>query len=139
MDSGCSNHMSGFKSLFSNLDESMKQKVHLDNGNTLYVEGKSTMRLELGLGNFKFLHNMQYVPALDFNLVSVGQLMRCRYLVLFDNAKCNFMEKKTNRLMISIAMTRIQMFPYIFPKWDISCLQQKQGNNQLYGISGMVI
>lgn len=112
-DSGCSNHMTGFKSLFSNLDESVKQNVRLGNGSTLYVEGKGTVRFELSPGIFKFLHNVQYVPALGFNLISVGQLMKCGYLVMFSNEKCSITEKKTCRLISNITMTKNQMFPLV--------------------------
>lgn len=111
IDSGCSNHMTGCKSLFSFLDESDKQKVRLGNGCMLYVEGRGTVKLEISPGIFKFLHNVQYVPALGFNLISVGQLMQNGYLVLFDNGECCIREKKTGRKMISIMMTKNQMFP----------------------------
>ncbi|KAJ8616030.1 hypothetical protein MRB53_035402 [Persea americana] len=111
IDSGYSNHMTGCKSLFSFLDESDKQKVRLGNGCMLYVEGRGTVKLEISPGIFKFLHNVQYVPALGFNLISVGQLMQNGYLVLFDNGECCIREKKTGRKMISIMMTKNQMFP----------------------------
>lgn len=111
VDSGCSNHMTGFKTLFSDLDELDKQKVRLGNGNTLHVEGKGTVQFELSPGKFKFLHNIQYVPALDFNLISVGQLLSNGYLVIFDNAKCCITQKKTECVMVTISMTKNQMFP----------------------------
>ncbi|KAJ8644821.1 hypothetical protein MRB53_006569 [Persea americana] len=111
IDSGCLNHMTGCKSLFSFLDESDKQKVRLGNGCMLYVEGRGTVKLEISPGIFKFLHNVQYVPALGFNLISVGQLMQNGYLVLFDNGECCIREKKTGRKMISIMMTKNHMFP----------------------------
>ncbi|KAH0661898.1 hypothetical protein KY284_026829 [Solanum tuberosum] len=40
MDSGCSNHMSGTRSLFKNLDESQKSEVRLGDNKPMKVEGK---------------------------------------------------------------------------------------------------
>ncbi|KAA8523955.1 hypothetical protein F0562_010614 [Nyssa sinensis] len=46
VDSGCSNHMTGMKSLFKELDETQKLKVQLGNAKEMQVEGKSTVGIE---------------------------------------------------------------------------------------------
>ena len=40
IDSGCSNHMSGMKKLFQDLDSSTQQTVRLGNDKELQVQGK---------------------------------------------------------------------------------------------------
>ncbi|CAL2241824.1 unnamed protein product [Prunus armeniaca] len=47
LDSGCSNHMSGSKKLFSNMDESFRYNVKLGNNSSLCVMGKGNIRIEV--------------------------------------------------------------------------------------------
>ncbi|RVW37270.1 Retrovirus-related Pol polyprotein from transposon TNT 1-94 [Vitis vinifera] len=75
LDSGCSNHMTGIKSLFKELDESHKLKVKLGDDKQVQVEGKGTVAVNNGHGNVKFLYNVYFIPSLTQNLLSVGQLM----------------------------------------------------------------
>lgn len=75
VDSGCSNHMSSARELFENLDESQKIKVRLGDDKEIQVQGKGTVALAATGGRTKLLHNMQYVPVLAYNLLSVGQLL----------------------------------------------------------------
>nr|XP_019704692.2 uncharacterized protein LOC109505617 [Elaeis guineensis] len=42
-DSGCSNHMTGVKEIFQNLDESVKVSVYLDDNKQVQSEGKDTI------------------------------------------------------------------------------------------------
>ena len=46
VDSGCSNHMTGTKCLFKELDETQKIKVQLGNTKEMQVEGKGTVKVE---------------------------------------------------------------------------------------------
>uniref|UniRef100_A0A3Q7HCA8 Uncharacterized protein n=1 Tax=Solanum lycopersicum TaxID=4081 RepID=A0A3Q7HCA8_SOLLC len=45
LDSGCSNHMSGTKSLFKDLDESKKSDVRLGHNKKIQVEGEGTVSI----------------------------------------------------------------------------------------------
>jgi hypothetical protein len=47
LDSGCSNHMSGFKQLFEDLDETCKLKVKLGDDKLIQVEGKGTLAVHI--------------------------------------------------------------------------------------------
>ncbi|KAA8524804.1 hypothetical protein F0562_011227 [Nyssa sinensis] len=58
VDSGCSNHMTGMKSLFKELDETQKLKVQLGNAKEMQVEGKGTVGIETTHGNVKLLYNV---------------------------------------------------------------------------------
>lgn len=46
LDSGCSNHMTGEKSWFTELNEDFKHSVRLGNNSRLAVEGKGNIRFE---------------------------------------------------------------------------------------------
>ncbi|XP_021893053.1 uncharacterized protein LOC110811010 [Carica papaya] len=97
LDSGCSNHMTGIKSLFKELDESCKVKVRLGDDEQMQVEGKGTVALSNGHGNTKLLHNVYFVPALSSqNLLSIGQFMASGYSIMFDDVSCVIRNKKSN-------------------------------------------
>ena len=63
LDSGCSNHMTGLRFLFKELDESYKIKVRLGDDKQMQVEGKGIVAISSG-GNVKLLHNVLFVPKL---------------------------------------------------------------------------
>lgn len=94
IDSGYSNHMSGTRSLFRDLDESQKSEVRLGDDKQVRAEGKGTIAIKTIQGNVKLLCNVQFVPNLAHNLLSVGQLMASSYSILFDNGECIVRAKK---------------------------------------------
>ena len=104
VDSGCSNHMTGTKSLFKELDETQKIKVQLGNTKEMQVEGKCLVKVETNHGKIKQLDNVQFVPDLGYNLLSVGQLMTRGHSVLFDDNTCVITHKKSGH-KVQIAMT----------------------------------
>ncbi|KAK3001640.1 hypothetical protein RJ639_021269 [Escallonia herrerae] len=117
-DSGCSNHMTGMKSLFKELDETQKLKVKLGNGKEMQIEGKGIVGIETSHGNVKLLHDVQFVPDLGYNLLSVGQLMAGGYSVLFNDGACVIKDKQSGCRMINISMTQNKMFPLEVSKME---------------------
>ena len=72
VDSGCSNNMTKNKSCFVQLDETIKSKVTLGDGNVQIVEGKGTIVVKTQNGSKKYIHDVFYVPGLTQNLLNVG-------------------------------------------------------------------
>ncbi|GKB03067.1 retrovirus-related pol polyprotein from transposon TNT 1-94 [Tanacetum coccineum] len=81
--------ITGDKSKFKLLDETIKSKVHLGN-------------------------DVHYVPGLSYNLLSVGQLIESGYLVQFDNEKCIVKNKSLNETLACAYMSSSRMFPVDF-------------------------
>ncbi|XP_039115786.1 uncharacterized protein LOC120251294 [Dioscorea cayenensis subsp. rotundata] len=102
VDSGCSNHMSGNKALFKDLDESFMLSVRLGDNTEITAKGKGTVVLNTLQGSVKLLHNVQYVPGLAHNLLSVGQLLSNGYSVLFADDVCTILDLKTGVKLITI-------------------------------------
>lgn len=84
--------------------------MQLGNGKDVQVEGKGTVGIKTIHGKIKLLHNVQFVPDLGYNLLSVGQLMACGYSISFDNGACVFKEKNSGYTLITINMTQNKMF-----------------------------
>ena len=111
VDSGCSNHMSSAKSIFRTLDETAKTKVRLGDGKQLEVEGRGTIAIRTEQGNTKLLCDVQYVPRLSHNLLSVGQLLNSGYSVLFENGACLIQDRSSKEIVVKIAIGKNKMFP----------------------------
>ena len=76
------------------LDWSYTSVVKLGDGKLKKVEGKGTVVVHTEEGNQKFIHDVLYVPSLSQNLLSVGQLLRKGYSLLFDDGECTVYDKK---------------------------------------------
>ena len=74
VDSGCSNHMTGYKEFFSTRDENFRTTVCLDNNATVQVMGKGTVDIKTRNGFVESISNVFYIPDLKANLFSISQL-----------------------------------------------------------------
>ncbi|PKA46730.1 Retrovirus-related Pol polyprotein from transposon TNT 1-94 [Apostasia shenzhenica] len=120
LDSGCSNHMTGNKSLFCNIDESIKLEVRLGDDKKVCIQGKGTIAVKEKSGTKRLIHNVYYVPGLAHNLLSVGQLIQRGYSVIFDAGICEIKNKSSNSSLLKIQMAENRMFPIKLSCFD-SC------------------
>ncbi|KAL4353097.1 hypothetical protein GQ457_06G014620 [Hibiscus cannabinus] len=128
LDSGCSNHMTGVKSMFNEIDETFKQKVTLGDNKQIQVEGKGNVAVKSSFGNVKLLYDVYYIPSLSQNLLSVGQLMATGYSIMFDDASCVIKDKKLDQTIIDVRMTPNKLFPLVISEVENHALAVKETN-----------
>ncbi|KAA3465958.1 Retrovirus-related Pol polyprotein from transposon TNT 1-94 [Gossypium australe] len=87
IDSGCTNHLTHEKELFKELKSTEFKKVKIGKGDYIAVKGKGTIAITSCLGT-KFIIDVLYVPDIDQNLVSVGQLVEKGFKVKFMEKAC---------------------------------------------------
>ena len=75
LDSGCSNHMTGNKSLFSSLDSSVVTNIKLGDDSLVPAKGKGIIPILTKKNEKMSIHEVFYVPHLTINLISIGQLL----------------------------------------------------------------
>ena len=75
------------KSLFKEWCEITTSKVRVGNGKHIAVKGKGTIAIPT-CHCTKLITDVLYVPNIDQNLLSVGQLVEKGYKVLFNNSSC---------------------------------------------------
>ncbi|KAJ0080658.1 hypothetical protein Patl1_12136 [Pistacia atlantica] len=109
-DSGCSNHMTGTRSLFKELDESQNSEVRLGDNKQIQVTGKGTISIT-SHGKVKLLASVLFVPSLTHNLLSIGQLMISGYCIVFDDGSCVIKDKKSGQIIATVKMASNKMFP----------------------------
>ena len=75
LDSGCSNHMTGNIAMFANLDEDVKSEVTTGTDSKIAVKGKGSVSIRARNGEQMTVPEVYYVPGLECNLLSIGQLI----------------------------------------------------------------
>lgn len=85
VDSGASNHMTGCRAAFSDLDGGITGNVRLGDGSVVRIEGCGTVLFGCKNGEHRTLSNCYYLPRLAANIISVGQLDEAGFDVWVKN------------------------------------------------------
>jgi len=91
LDSGCSNHMTGEKSLLSSIDYSYKSSVRLGDEKRLENVGKGEMQVLTKKGTMK-VKNIYYNSNLKQSLLSIDQMLEKNYKLIFEDKMCKIYE-----------------------------------------------
>lgn len=108
LDSGCSNHMTGNKKWFSEMDENFRHSVKLGNGARMVVQGKGSIKIRVS-GMIQIIQDVYYVPELSNNLLSIGQLQERSLAILIQDNVCKIYHSARG-LIIETAMSTNRMF-----------------------------
>nr|TKS05948.1 hypothetical protein D5086_0000128100 [Populus alba] len=92
LDNGASNHMTGNKTYFLELNENIKGKVKFGDGSCVEIGGKGSILFQSKTEEQKLVVDIYYIPVLKSNILSLGQAteagcdvrMRQNYLTLHD-------------------------------------------------------
>jgi transposase InsO family protein len=102
IDSGCTNHMTYDRTLFKDLKPTQVSKVRIGNGGYISAKGKGTVVISTSSG-IKTISDVLYVPDIDQNLLSVGQLIERGFKVSFENQLCLIFDT-TGREILRVKM-----------------------------------
>lgn len=73
LDNGASNHMTGNRSYFTTLDETITGKVKFGDDSRIVIKGKGSINFVFKNGVKKMMSNVYYIPGLRSNIISLGQ------------------------------------------------------------------
>lgn len=127
LDNGASNHMSGNRIFFVDLDETITGKVRFGDDSCIDIRGKGSIRFLFEDGVKKTLENVYFIPDLKSNIVSLGQAteagcevrMKDDILTLYD---------RNGLLMIRTTRSKNRLYKVIMEVETIKCLQLTSGN-----------
>jgi hypothetical protein len=74
LDTGASNHMSGERASFAELDERITGSVKFGDGSTVGIHGRGTVLFTIRSGRQRALTDVYFIPRLKTSIVSLGQL-----------------------------------------------------------------
>ncbi|XP_020260266.1 uncharacterized protein LOC109836694 [Asparagus officinalis] len=108
LDNGASNHMTGHRDKFKELDENIKGTVKFGDGSAVEIKGKGSILFQCNNGDQRLLPEVYYIPSLKSNIISLGQMtedgskvvIADEYLRVFDRNGALLMRvtRSTNRL-----------------------------------------
>ena len=84
LDNGASNHMTGHREKFKNLDESITGQVKFGDGSLVHIKGKGSVKMACRNGEERELKEVYYIPTLRSNIISLGQLSEEGNRVVLD-------------------------------------------------------
>nr|GEW97861.1 zinc finger, CCHC-type [Tanacetum cinerariifolium] len=85
LDNGASNHMTGDKNLFAELNKSVTGRVWFGDGSTVEIKGKGTLMFQCKNGDQLMVSDVYFFSALTSNILSLGQLTEVGYDVWLHN------------------------------------------------------
>ncbi|KAL5758543.1 hypothetical protein ACOSP7_021154 [Xanthoceras sorbifolium] len=88
IDSGCTNHMTYDRTIFKELKPTGITKVRIGNGGYISAKGKGTIEITTS-SSTKTISDVLYVPDINQNLLSVGQLIEKGFKISFENSYCH--------------------------------------------------
>ena len=115
LDSGCSRHMIGDKSLFKSLKEKEDGYVAFGDGSHSQVLGKGT----IDIPGFPLLTNVLYIKGLKSNLLSITQICDEDFLVQFSKKGCLILSEEGVQVLKGLRTT--DNCYGIVPKPNVSC------------------
>jgi len=108
LDSGCSNHISGNKDWFMDMDEQFRHSVKLGNGARMMVMGKGNIKLETA-GLTQVIRDVFYIPELNNNLLSIGQFQERGLAIVMKDRACKIYHP-TRGLIMQTLMAANRIF-----------------------------
>ena len=73
-DIGATSHMKGERGMFTTLDESVQGSVKFGDGSHVAIRGRGSVIFRGQSGNQRALSEVYFIPSLNSNIISVGQL-----------------------------------------------------------------
>ena len=126
LDSGCSRHMTGDRSLFKVFESKKGGNVTFGDGRKSQIKGNGIISLP-GLPD---IANVLYIEGLRVNLLSISQICDQDFMVLFSKGKCLVMNESGKKLISGV---RILDNCYgLVPDADILCNSIRLPNEGLW-------
>ncbi|KAF2319993.1 hypothetical protein GH714_021775 [Hevea brasiliensis] len=132
LDTGCSNHMCGSKSAFSELDEFFHDTMKFGDNSSVSVTGKEKVQVSTKSNSIHTINNVLFVLDLKANLLSVGQLQEKGYEIIIKDRTCRIQDKKLG-LIAQVNMTINRLFLLYLNNTTQSCFSARLKKRHGYG------
>nr|GEV55211.1 zinc finger, CCHC-type [Tanacetum cinerariifolium] len=96
LDNGASNHITGMREHFKELDENVSGKVRFRDGSYIEIKGKGSVLIECDDEKQRIISYVYYIPELKSNLLSLGQFTKigCKVVMEDDELRLYDMDNK---------------------------------------------
>ncbi|XP_019414559.1 PREDICTED: uncharacterized protein LOC109326317 [Lupinus angustifolius] len=99
LDTGCSNHMTGHRDWFIQLDDSVRTRVKFVDDSFITAEGMGKIVIKRKDGIKAYISNVLYVPKMKNNLISLGQLLEKGYNICMKDRMLKIYNEEGNLIL----------------------------------------
>ena len=122
LDNRASNHMSGNREFFMELDEAISGKVRFGDDSHINIKGKGSIRFVFNNGEKKILENVYFIPDLKSNIISLGQAMEAGCEVRMKDDFLRLLDR-SGRLLVKTTRSKNRLYKVVLEVGNIKCLQ----------------
>ncbi|GKA70358.1 zinc finger, CCHC-type containing protein [Tanacetum coccineum] len=109
LDNGASNHMTGVREHFKELDEKVSGKVKFGDGSYIEIKGKGSILLECDDERQRIISHVYYIPSLKSNLLSLGQFTEIGCKVVMEDDKLQLYDMD-NKIFMEVTRQRNRLY-----------------------------
>ncbi|GJY78472.1 zinc finger, CCHC-type containing protein [Tanacetum coccineum] len=109
LDNGASNHMTGIKSHFRDIDENITGRIRFGDGSYVEIKGKGSILLGCRNHEQKIVSDVYYIPNLKSNILSLGQLTEIGCKIIMDGNKLTLYDKN-KKLLIKVERSKNRLY-----------------------------
>lgn len=124
LDNGTSNHMSGCREKFSELNESVQGQVRFGDGSTVKIDGKGSVNFKCKNGEEHTLREVYFIPTLCNNIISLGQLSEVGNKVVF-NGNFLWVYDESGRLLMKVQRSVNRLYKILIEDCNPVCMLSK--------------
>lgn len=124
LDNGASNHMTGQKCKFVELDEGITGQVKFGDGSIVHIKGKGSIMLRCKNGEERILREVYYIPSLCNNIISLGQLSEEGNKVILSGEHL-WVYDKERVLLMKVKRSMNRLYKIIIDSRESSCFLSK--------------
>ncbi|GJX16863.1 zinc finger, CCHC-type containing protein [Tanacetum coccineum] len=109
LDNGASNHMTGVRKHFKELDEKVSGKVRFRDDSYIEIKGKGSILIECDDKKQRIISSVYYIPDLKSNLLSLGQFTKigCKVVMEDDELRLYDMD---NKIFMKVTRQRNRLY-----------------------------
>ncbi|GJZ20818.1 zinc finger, CCHC-type containing protein [Tanacetum coccineum] len=109
LDNGASNHMTGVREHFKELDEKVSGKVKFGDGSYIEIKGKGSIIIECDDDKQRIISHVYYIPDLKSNLLSLGQFTEIGCKVVMEDDELRLYDMN-NKIFMKVARQRNRLY-----------------------------
>ncbi|KAL8091057.1 hypothetical protein AgCh_040237 [Apium graveolens] len=121
LDNGSSNHMTGQKLKFEEIDETVAGQVKFGDGSIVHIKGKGSIRVRCNNGETRILGGVYYIPSLCNNIISLGQLSEEGYKVIMSGEYL-WVRGEQKELIMKVKRSNNRLYKIILQNFEQKCL-----------------
>nr|GEV81559.1 zinc finger, CCHC-type [Tanacetum cinerariifolium] len=109
LDNGASNHMTGVREHFKELNEKVSGRVRFEDGSYIKIKGKGSILIECDDEKQRIISRVYYIPSLKSNLLSLGQFTEIGGKVVMEDDELRLYDMD-NKIFMKVTRQRNRLY-----------------------------